>query len=194
VTEKTIIQGCREGDREAQRELYELTCDRIYSLLLRMTRSEQDAFDLAQDTYVRVFERIHQFTGASGLATWVYRIAVNEGLQFLRRRRRRGSTLLERQELLVPTAGEADADGRLDVGMAVDRLPELERTLITLKYFEGLDYAQMAEVLDRPAGTIASGLNRARNLLRGMLGPQPADEHVQRNGSVTNAGGRGAAT
>ena len=66
-----------------------------------------------------------------------------------------------------PTSDEA----RLDVQEAVAKLPEDERALIVLRYYEGLSYAQMAEVLDRPAGTIASGLNRARAMLKECLEP-----------------------
>jgi RNA polymerase sigma-70 factor (ECF subfamily) len=173
VTEHEIVKRCRQGDREAQRELYARTSDRIYRLLLRMTRNPDDAFDLAQDTYLRAFERIHQFDGQAKVATWVYRVAVNEALQFLRRRQRRDRAMEERVSPASPGGvDEASArDARLDVEAAIDRLPEDERALIVLRHFEGLGYAEMARVLDKPPGTIASGLSRARRMLRDLLGP-----------------------
>jgi len=67
-------------------------------------------------------------------------------------------------------------DVRLDVGQALSQLPEWERTLVILRHFEGLNYAEMARVLEKPEGTIASGLNRARKMLRDMLGPGPGHE------------------
>lgn len=166
-----MIQGCRRGERKAQQELYMRTSDRIHGLLLRMTRDPDEAADLLQDTYIRVFERIDQFQGASSLSTWVYRIAVNEARQHFRRRQRQARIL--RTEVAPPPEadpGEQEAAAaRAEVREAVQRLPEDERILIILKYFEGLDYAQIAEIIEKPAGTVASGLNRARRLLREVL-------------------------
>ncbi|RME38752.1 MAG: sigma-70 family RNA polymerase sigma factor, partial [Planctomycetota bacterium] len=85
--ERDLIARCRQGDRNARRTLFERTSDRIYRLLLRMTGNADDAFDLAQETYLRAFTEIGKFDGRSNVATWLYRIAVNEALQCLRRRR-----------------------------------------------------------------------------------------------------------
>ena len=87
MTERELVELCRRGDRQAQRALYDQTAEAIYRLALRMTRNADDAFDVAQDTYVRAFTRIEQFDGRSSLATWLHRIAVNEALQLLRRRK-----------------------------------------------------------------------------------------------------------
>ena len=85
-SERQLIDGCRRGDREAQRRLYEETSQKIYRLMLRMTRHSDDAFDLTQEAYVRALSQIDQFDARSSLTTWLYRIAVNQALQFLRRR------------------------------------------------------------------------------------------------------------
>lgn len=169
VTEEQIVEGCRQGNREAQQALYALTSDRVYRLLLRMTRNEDDAFDLAQDVYVRAFERISQFDGGSAIGTWIYQIATNEALQYLRRRKAREQGLRKHDDTLKRELQVGEPDARLDVREAVARLPEADRLLIVLRYFEGLDYAEMAQILAKPAGTIASGLNRARESLRSLL-------------------------
>ena len=85
ISEREMVEGCRRGDRQAQRDLYETTSDRVFGLLLRMTGSKDDAFDLSQETYLKAFSQIEKFEGRSSIATWLYRIAVNEALQFLRR-------------------------------------------------------------------------------------------------------------
>ena len=178
MIESQLVERCRQGDREAQQELYALTSDRIYRLLVRMTGNADDALDLSQETYIRVFEKVHQFDGHARIATWVYRVAVNEALQFLRRRKQETLALSRDGELparAAPTPAVA-VDVRLDMAQALSRLPELERTLVILRHFEGLDYADMASVLDKPEGTIASGLNRARKMLREILGPDSRDE------------------
>lgn len=169
MTEDQIVQGCRCGDREAQRALYALTSDRVYRLVLRMTRNEDDAFDLAQDAYLRAFERIDQFDGSSTIATWIYQIAINEALQFLRRRRTRERGLRSHERALKSELQVEEPDTRLDVQEAVACLPDAERALVVLRYFEGFDYAEMGQILGKPPGTIASGLNRARESLRRLL-------------------------
>ncbi len=169
MNEAEIVNGCRHGDREAQRELYALTCDRVYRVLLRIVRNEDDAFDLAQETYLRVFAKIGQFNGDSSVGTWIYRIAVNEGLQFQRRHKRVVVGLEDSDSASARAVVVESPDLRMDVRDALGRLPEAERILIMLRYFEGLNYAEMAEILEKPAGTIASGLNRAREMLRRLL-------------------------
>lgn len=176
MTPEELVEACRRGDPDAQRALYDATCDRVYRLLLRMTRNSQDAFDLAQETYLKAFTRIGQFDAAASVTTWLYRIAVNEALQFLRSDKRR----LQRIQAQTPPGPDLRpteaVDARLDVEAGLARLPEFERALLVLRYMEGMDYAEMARVLDRPAGTIASGLNRARRLLREAMGDEPREE------------------
>lgn len=174
VTEREIVQGCKRGNREAQRELYLRTCDRVYRLLLRMTGNPDDASELTQDTFLRVFNKVRSFEGKASISTWVYQIALNEGRQFLRRRKGReesAPTLVRSAETNPDTDAAA---ARMDIEEALERLPESERTLIVLRHLQGMSYDEMAEILGRPAGTIASGLNRARQMLRERLdAPSP---------------------
>lgn len=169
MTESELVQGCRQSNLQAQQELYARTSHRIYSLILRITHNPDDAFDLTQETYIRVFRTIHQFDGAAAIATWIHRIAVNETLQFLRRRKRYARALKEGVEATEQSCERVGVDDRLDVSEAIGELPESERAMIVLRYFQGLSYTEMAEALDKPAGTIASGLNRARKMLRTRL-------------------------
>lgn len=170
VTDAELIKGCKRGDREAQHELYVHTSDKIYRLLLRMTRNPDAAFDLAQDAYLRAFSRIEQFNGDSSLGTWLYRIAVNEALQFMRRRDTL-PLLSEASPLEASTPNEGERNTtRMDVKAALDLLDTRDRTILILRYQEGLDYREIAEVLDCAAGTVASRLNRARDRLRQVLG------------------------
>ena len=181
MTEQELVERCREGDREAQRELYERTSAHIYRLLLKMTANPDDAIDLAQDTYVKAFARIRQFDGRSSIATWLYRVAVNEALQFFRRNRRMQLKLREvvadaRRAIGGTTAALARGDSeierstlRLDVNGALDAVAPTERVMLLLRYQEGLDYRAIAEILGCPTGTVASRLNRARAALREIL-------------------------
>jgi RNA polymerase sigma-70 factor, ECF subfamily len=170
LTDAELIEGCKRGDREAQHELYVRSSEKIYRLLLSMTRNPDAAFDLAQNAYLRAFSRIGQFNGDSSLGTWLYRVAVNEALQFMRRR---GTLALLSEafpsEALTPDEGERITT-RMDVNAALDLLNTSDRTILILRYQEGLDYREIADVLDCAAGTVASRLNRARDRLRQVLG------------------------
>ena len=165
-----MVQKCREGDRDAQRAIYAQTSDRVYRLLLRMTGNPDDAFDVAQETYLKVFANIHRFEGSSGLTTWIYAIALNEARQFLRRNKRRTNSL--RLTSAMPDHADETQENTvaaIDIREALAQLPDLEHSLIVLRHFDHLSYAEMARILGKPEGTIASSLNRARRQLRNLL-------------------------
>ncbi len=170
MVEREIIRGCLTGDRSAQRALYDRTINRIYRLLSRMTNNDDDALDLAQEVYLRAFERIHEFRGNSAIETWLYRIAVNEALQFLRRARTERTHLRIRAENRPADRSNDDsAAARLDMTDALAAVGPDDRLILLLRYDQGLDYRQIAHALDCAEGTVASRLNRARERVRNML-------------------------
>ncbi|MDX2198750.1 MAG: sigma-70 family RNA polymerase sigma factor [Phycisphaerae bacterium] len=168
-SERELIARCKRGDRQAQRDLYGQTSERVFRLLTRMTHSAEAAEDLAQETYLKAFAAIAKFDERSSVNTWLYRIAVNEALQWLRRK------------LPVPLdpgaaaarpdsrANGQDPSVRLDVERAMATLDPIDRTMLLLRYQEGLDYRAIAEVTGIAMGTVASRLNRARERLRELL-------------------------
>ncbi len=179
VTETELIQRCRLADPDAQRELYDQTAARIYRVLLRMTRDPQTAFDLAQDTYLKAFAAIDSFDGHAAIATWLYRIAVNEALQHLRRRRVATLGPALATDLPDPRHDGQQAELRLDLEDALAALEPEDRAILLLRYQEGLDYRTIADVTGVAVGTVGSRLNRARSRLREHLAPkEPAVEQA----------------
>ncbi len=169
MTAQELVERCRKGDRKAQRELYDRTSGRIYSLLLKMTANPDDAFDLAQETYLKAFVHIDRFDGKSSVSTWLYRVAVNEALQFLRRA---NMTRVKLPEVAREHDSHFDAERstiRLDVADALSTLVPTDRAMLLLRYQEGLDYRTIAEALGCAEGTVASRLNRARARVREIL-------------------------
>lgn len=169
MIEHKLVERCRRGDRKAQQEVYARTAERICRVLTRITHSPEDALDLAQETYIRAFTRIAQFDGNSSFYTWLCRIAVNEALQFLRRE---GVARTKRESFAAGyERGDSDngADTRIDIEAALAQLSALERTMLVLRYQEGLDYQSIAQVADCPPGTVGSRLNRAREKMRELL-------------------------
>lgn len=170
MEEQQLIARCREGDREAQRQVFELAADRVFRLFHRMTGNADEASDLTQDVFIRVFTRMHQFRGDCSLTTWIHRIAVNLALAAARRARlERGLFIQPRED--SSENGTAKSEARLDVQEALGRLEEEDRAILLLRYDEGLDYRTIAEALQCPMGTVASRLNRARIQLKHLLNP-----------------------
>ena len=164
----SLVTRGQRGDRDAHRQLYELYGARVFRLMVRMVGS-QDAVDLTQQVFLQVYRKIHQFAGNSKFGTWLYRVAVNEALQFRRRQQNRPVT----QPLVfdVPSTKQSGEvfETRDSLEFALEAVePEL-RAIFLLREVDQLSYATLADVLDIPAGTVASRLNRARRELKAAL-------------------------
>ena len=173
MDDAALVHACQGLDRDAQRELYELHVDCIYRLAFRITRNEQDAFDVTQQTFIRAFEHISSFDQRSTIRTWLYRIGTNEALQLVRRRgtERRHLSVLEHG---LRDSAPASGTDHLDLEEAMLRLSDDHHAILMLRYKEGLDYQEIATVLEVNAGTVASRLNRARGDLRRLLAENSA--------------------
>lgn len=163
-----ILAGCRAGDQAARQQLYELCHRRVYRLMVRMV-GVQDAADLTQQVFLQVFRKLDKFSGRSKFETWMYRLAVNEALQHLRKGKRwRWQTLgFEPASCQPADTDRCERQELLD--RALSRIePEL-RSIFVLREVEGLSYVEIAEAMDIPSGTVGSRLNRARHELQKHL-------------------------
>jgi len=180
LDEADLLQRSRSNDRSAQEQLYTSTVDRVYGLLKRMTRNQTDALDLVQETYLKAFTHLDQFDGRSTFATWLYRLAVNEALQFMKRAKR--SEENARKKILVSAENDHSQhhEFTMDLENALASLDHDDQALLLLRYKEGLDYRAIADALECSMGTVASRLNRAREKLRQILrkGYDPTEERA----------------
>jgi RNA polymerase sigma-70 factor (ECF subfamily) len=171
-----LAQRCRRGDAGAFEELYRAHAARLYGLVLRMTGSTSDAEDLLQEVFLQAHRKLAGFRGESTLGTWLYRLAVNQSLDFLR----------SRQGKMSRTTGSLDEDGaaepaapappipaaisRLDLERAIARLPEGCRAAFLLHDVEGFGHQEIGDMLGVSEGTSKSQVHKARMKLRAMLG------------------------
>lgn len=170
MNEQRLIEACQARDRDAQRLVYDRTVRQVHRLIYRMVGNADDAIDLTQQVYIRVFASIAGFRGECSLSTWVYRVAVNETLSFIRRRRTENRHVRECAVGILDRSEEPRGrDERMDVRAAIECLDEDERIVLLLRYDQGLDYRAIADLLDCAEGTVASRLNRARQRLRTVL-------------------------
>ncbi|QDV55392.1 RNA polymerase sigma factor [Rosistilla oblonga] len=167
IDDATVRAGAG-GDRAALRQIYEATADRVFRLMVRMV-GQQDADDLTQQTFVRAFMKLDQFSGESKFETWLYRLATNEALQHLRREKHRRTKQLIVEPAMQATDHLVHDERVAMLRQAMDQLdPEL-RAIFTLKEESGLSYQEIANTLGIPEGTVGSRLNRARRELRRLF-------------------------
>jgi RNA polymerase sigma-70 factor (ECF subfamily) len=163
-----IVAGCQKRDRQAQRLLYEHCHERLYRLLVRMV-GQQDAPDLLQQVFLQTFLKIGQFSGHAQFETWVYRLAINECLQF-RRRRSRAHYDMPADEPVDPSGDHTERTQQQELmERALAQLAADLRAIFVLREVEGLSYREIAEALGIKEGTVGSRLNQARRQLRKHL-------------------------
>ena len=164
-----LIRLAATGERDAQRQLYELFGERVYRIVWRMV-GESNADDVMQDTFLRLFERIHTFRFESAFTTWLHRFAVNEALQHLRRSSRpnRKTKSLDKIDVAGRDPGVGNDHAEL-LETALSQIdPEL-RLIFEMKERDLLPYSEISQVMAIPEGTVASRMNRARRVLRDQL-------------------------
>lgn len=160
-----LVSECMAGDRASMQEIYGLCSGRIYALMVRMV-GRQDADDLTQQVFLQMFRKLGQFSGKAKLETWLYRLATNEALQHLRRRKRFATEHSAAEHpKREPTAEEDTELGEVLERAMAQLEPEL-RAIFLLREQNELSYQEIAESLDIPEGTVGSRLNRARSELR----------------------------
>ncbi|MGQ0732663.1 MAG: sigma-70 family RNA polymerase sigma factor [Acidobacteriota bacterium] len=181
--EATLIQRCTAGEQAACTELVASHERMVFQLALHLLGDPEEALDLSQEVFLRVFRTIHRFRGQSALKTWIYRIAINQARNRQRwwRRRHRDAQVpleqhvLEHGELRQPGDGDAPdrALARKELARclwaALEALPFDQRTVVVLREIDGLSYDEIAESLDVAVGTVKSRLTRARQALRDEL-------------------------
>ena len=165
--EDSLIKLAVTGDREAQRLIYESLKGSVSRLVARIVDAS-DVDDVTQDVFLHVFSSLSSFRFESQFTTWVYRLAVNDALQHLRRKRRRDMVPLNDLEIPGPVP-QPDIENNEMLTLALSKLdPEL-RVILHLKEEQDEGYAAIAEILRIPEGTVGSRLNRARRELKKEL-------------------------
>lgn len=177
--EASLVQRCAAGDEAACAELVSEHQRMVVQLAINLLGDRDEALDLSQDVFLRVFRTIHRFRGHSTLRTWIYRIAVNQARnrhRFWRRRHRADQVSLDAHVAVHGDVISDDLPGpdrvlaqkelarRLDRALA--RLPFDQRTAIVLREIDGLSYDEIAYSLGLAVGTVKSRLMRARRALR----------------------------
>lgn len=177
MDERRLLQKAQEGDRKAFEALVALHSRRVYNLALGYTGRHHDAEEIAQTVFVKVWKALPQFRGASAFSTWLYRLTLNACTDHYRRERKHREDLSLDDPDLAPIRDAAPSPEEIVIQReeeailrkALAELPEQHRVILILREMDGLDYQEIAQVLELQVGTVKSRLTRARRALREKL-------------------------
>jgi RNA polymerase sigma-70 factor (ECF subfamily) len=168
-----LVARCQAGDVEAFEAIYRQHASRLYTLACRMAGSPEDGEDLLQEIFLQAYRKLGSFKGDAALSTWLYRLALNHCLDYVRSRRAKMNKLTETLDAEIsfePAARRETPIARLDLERAVERLPEGCREAFVLHDVEGFDHKEVGRLLGIAEGTSKSQVFKARMKLRALLG------------------------
>lgn len=181
--ENFSLQALKSGDRVEFARLVETYSGVVYRLAIKMLNNPQDAEDILQETFIKAYQHISGFDGRSSLSTWLYRIATNEALMFLRKRKLITFSIDEPLEssdeeqepiqiidwCCLPEAELMSSEARAYLDQAIQELPHSLRVVFLLRDIEGLSTLETGEVLNLSETAVKTRLSRARMRLRELL-------------------------
>lgn len=165
---KELIERLRQPEtcRQAFNEVMRLYAEPVYRQIRRMVESHDDASDILQNTFLKAWQSIENFRGDAKLTTWLYKIALNESITHLQRERKRLSLSLDDEESHLVNLIEADewTDGdalEKKLRKAVATLPEKQRMVFNMKYYDEMKYEQISEILGTSVGALKASYHLA---------------------------------
>jgi len=177
-----LVGKVKDGDQKAYAELMQRYKDSIYFMALKMVNNKDDAMDLTVETFGKAFENIEKYKPDFAFSTWLFRIATNNCIDFIRKKRISlisinsmvdddgdDRPLQIKADTLNPEETSIKKQQQEQLKIIVDKLPLRYKTLIVLRYFEEQSYEEIAQQLDLPLGTVKAQLFRARDLLSNII-------------------------
>jgi len=182
TNETDLIEQLKQGDETAFKTIVEQWKDMVYNTILGIVQNEAEAEDLAQDVFIKVFEKVGTFKGDSKFSTWLYRIATTTALDHLRSKKRKkrfgflqslgGGGSEEKEQVPDFNHPGVSLDNKERAAVlfkAIDALPENQKSAYTLHKLEGLSYRDVSEVLNTTVSAVESLMSRANQNLRKQL-------------------------
>ena len=166
-----LVERCKANDRKAQLKLYRQYCDGMFCVAMRFLKNEDDAEDVLQESFIKAFQRIEQFSGEVTFGAWLKKIVVNKSIDFLKSKKERTVTL-EEGYMHVADDDNWEVEEGIGIGevkKAIENLPEKYRYVVQLFLVEGYDHSEIAEILNISGTASRTRLVRGKGQLKELL-------------------------
>ena len=166
-----IVEQCKANDRKAQMQLYKQYCKGMFCVAMRYVQNSDDAEDVIQESFIKAFQKIHQFKGEVTFGAWLKRIVINKSIDFLKSRKQRRVELDENYlHLSEDEDWTVERDITIDqVKLAIGQLPEKYKYVVMMFLIEGFDHSEISQVLKLTETTSRTRLLRGKSYLKGLL-------------------------
>lgn len=166
-----LVEQCKANKRDAQLQLYRKYCDGMFCVAMRFLKNKDDAEDILQESFIKAFQRIHQFKGEVTFGAWLKRIVVNGCIDYLKSKKQR---LVELDEGYMQVADDdnwevAEEIDLEEVKRAINQLPDKYRYVVQLFLMEGYDHSEVAQILDISETASRTRLVRGKGRLKELL-------------------------
>lgn len=168
--DNALVKQCLEGHTGAFKEFIDKYQKPIFNVALRMVNDQDDAEDIAQTVFVKAYEHLRSFNPKFKFFSWLYRMAINESLNFIRQKKKYQGLddCLESKEVM-PDRSFEENEQNMNIEVALMRIDAEYRSVVVLRHFLELSYKEIGEVCDIPEKTVKSRLYTARHLLKDLL-------------------------
>jgi RNA polymerase sigma-70 factor (ECF subfamily) len=190
IEEKELIKKAKAGDLDAYEQIIVLYEKKVFNLIYNLIRNQDDIEDIAQEVFIKIYRNLKNFKEESSLYTWIYRITVNICIDEMKKRRKVISIDEKIQlnddevDLQIPDNGKSleeiteEKDERTKLMGLINKLPESARTMIVLRDIKEFTYQEISDILNINIGTVKSKINRARAMLKKLLGEDGTFEEI----------------
>jgi RNA polymerase sigma-70 factor (ECF subfamily) len=175
--ETEMISRCQQGDQEALKEIYDKYHKKVYRIAYGVVRQREDALDIVQEVFIKLFRSIKNFQGRSHFYTYLYRMVMNTAIDHARKSGKKFASSLDEEGSFEPSDGVEKGPERVflqkeleeRVKRAMDKLPAEQKAALIFRDMEGLSYQEMAEAMGCSIGTVMSRLHYGRKKMQELL-------------------------
>jgi len=177
--EEELISRCQQGDQDALKEIFELYQKKVYRIAYGVVRHREDALEIVQEVFIKLFRTIKNFKGESRFYTYLYRMAMNTAIDFARKTKKMPTLTMDDESGFTPPDDPEKRPDRVaaqkelqsKVNWALEQLPQEQRAAILFREVEGLSYQEIADTMGCSIGTVMSRLHYGRRKVQQMLEP-----------------------
>jgi RNA polymerase sigma-70 factor (ECF subfamily) len=162
--DRHCIEAVQSGDKNAYSTIVKCYMKKAYYIALGFVKSEPDALDISQDAFIKAFKHIKKFRTGNPFFPWFYQILRNLCLDWLKKKRKRNQIPLENIDL--SSGPSCSQDIKIQIWKGIEKLPLAQKEILILRYFQGFSYAEIAQTLDKPLGSVMSSIHYAKRNLR----------------------------